>query len=85
MNINHNYQELYGEKGVEVVLRYLKTPASKLNRGLGHHRLMLAAVDNIWCSIMGAYINEDQFLEGQGVFLLLDLLEVGLDLSSLCS
>ena len=59
------------------MLRYLKTPAGKLNRGLGHHRLMLATVDNVWCSVVGAYISEDQFLEGQGVFLLLDLLEVG--------
>lgn len=61
---------------MEVVLRYLRTDAKKLNRGLGHHRLMLAAVDNIWCCVIGAYINEDQFLEGQGVFLLIDLLEV---------
>ncbi|XP_030849365.1 cilia- and flagella-associated protein 69 [Strongylocentrotus purpuratus] len=72
---NIHRKELYGEKGVEVVLRYLRTDAKKLNRGLGHHRLMLAAVDNIWCCVIGAYINEDQFLEGQGVFLLIDLLE----------
>ncbi|XP_072179845.1 cilia- and flagella-associated protein 69-like [Diadema setosum] len=72
---NMHRKELYGEKGVEVVRRYLKTDAKKLNRGLGYHRLMLATVDNIWCCVVGAYINEDQFLEGQGVFLLLNLLE----------
>ena len=72
-------QELFGEKGVKVVLQYLKTNPKKLCRGLGYHRMMLATVDAIWCCVVGAYLNEDLFLEGQGVFYLLDLLQVSWD------
>lgn len=38
--------------------------------------MMLATVGAIWCCIVGATLNEDQFFEGEGIFLLLDLLEV---------
>ncbi|XP_022085503.1 cilia- and flagella-associated protein 69-like [Acanthaster planci] len=68
-------KELFGEKGVKVVLQYLKTNPKKLCSGLGYHRMMLATVDSIWCCVVGAYLNEDLFLEGQGVFFLLDLLQ----------
>ncbi|PIK43059.1 putative cilia- and flagella-associated protein 69 [Apostichopus japonicus] len=36
---------------------------------------MLATLGAVWCCIVGATINEDQFLEGEGIFLLLDLLQ----------
>lgn len=68
-------KELFGEKGVDSVLRYLKTDPKKLESSLGHHRMMLATVGAIWCCIVGATLNEDQFFEGEGIFLLLDLLE----------
>ncbi|XP_071812719.1 cilia- and flagella-associated protein 69-like [Apostichopus japonicus] len=68
-------KELFGEKGVDSILRYLKTNPKKLFNGLGHHRMMLATLGAIWCCIVGATINEDQFLEGEGIFLLLDLLQ----------
>ncbi|XP_070566690.1 cilia- and flagella-associated protein 69-like [Ptychodera flava] len=68
-------KELFGGQGVDVVLQYLKTDPMKISSGLGHHRLMLATVDCIWCSVVGCYMNEDLFLEGEGMFLLLDLLE----------
>ncbi|XP_071803414.1 cilia- and flagella-associated protein 69-like [Asterias amurensis] len=68
-------KELFGETGVKVVLKYLMTDPKKLCRGLGYHRMMLSTVDAIWCCVVGAYLNEDMFLEGQGVFYLLDLLE----------
>ena len=60
-----------------MLLQYMRTNPDKLARGLGHHRLILATLDCIWCCVIGAYMNEDAFLEGQGLFLLLDLLQVG--------
>nr|XP_006825782.1 PREDICTED: uncharacterized protein C7orf63-like [Saccoglossus kowalevskii] len=68
-------KELFGNQGVDVVLQYLKTNPKKITSGLGHHKLMLATVDCIWCSVVGCYMNEDLFLEGEGLFLMLDLLE----------
>ncbi|XP_077978018.1 cilia- and flagella-associated protein 69-like [Glandiceps talaboti] len=68
-------KELFGGQGVDVVLQYLRTNPKKISSGLGHHKLMLATVDCIWCAVVGCYMNEDLFLEGEGMFLLLDLLE----------
>ncbi|XP_052683421.1 cilia- and flagella-associated protein 69-like [Crassostrea angulata] len=69
-------KELFGTEGVDVVIHYLRTNSSFLNSGLGHHRLLLSAVDCVWCAVVGCYITEDYFLEKEGVFLLIDLLEV---------
>ena len=41
-------QEVFGEIGVNVCVHYLKTNPKLLNSGLGHHRLLLAAVDCVW-------------------------------------
>ena len=41
-------KELFGNQGVDIVISYLKMDPKLLNSGLGHHRLMLAAVDCIW-------------------------------------
>ncbi|KAK3109030.1 hypothetical protein FSP39_021501 [Pinctada imbricata] len=69
-------KELFGTEGVDVAIHYLRTNSNLLSSGLGHHRLLLSAVDSVWCSIVGCYITEDYFLEKEGVFLLIDLLEV---------
>ncbi|VDI03562.1 Hypothetical predicted protein [Mytilus galloprovincialis] len=69
-------KELLGTQGVEVCIHYLRTDSRQLNSGLGHHRLLLAAVDCVWCSIIGCYTTEEFFMELEGVFLLIDLLEV---------
>lgn len=69
-------KELFGVQGVDMVVRYLRTDIKLLNSGLGHHKLLLAAIDCTWCTIVGCYITEDYFLEKEGVFLLIDLLEV---------
>ncbi|KAL8615408.1 hypothetical protein ACOMHN_036228 [Nucella lapillus] len=69
-------KEIFGVQGVDMVVRYLKTDTRLLNSGLGHHKLLLAAIDCAWCAIVGCYITEDYFLEKEGVFLLIDLLEV---------
>ncbi|XP_033127845.1 cilia- and flagella-associated protein 69-like [Anneissia japonica] len=68
-------KELFGSKGVEAVLQYLKVNPEKICLGLGHHRLMVACVDCIWSCVIAASINEDLFLTGEGVFLLMNLLE----------
>jgi len=68
-------KELYGQQGVDIAVEYLKTDPTLLTSGLGHHKLLLAAVDCVWCSIVGCYVTEDYFLEKEGVFLLIDLLE----------
>ncbi|KAK3587960.1 hypothetical protein CHS0354_014478 [Potamilus streckersoni] len=68
-------KELFGASGVDVTVNYLKTNPKFLTSGLGHHRLLLAAVDCVWCAIVGCYITEDYLLEKEGVFLLIDLLQ----------
>ncbi|XP_041367843.1 cilia- and flagella-associated protein 69-like [Gigantopelta aegis] len=69
-------KELFGNQGVDIVVQYLQMDTKLLNSGLGHHRLLLAAIDCAWCAIVGCYMTEDYFLEREGVFLLIDLLEV---------
>ncbi|XP_064647870.1 cilia- and flagella-associated protein 69-like isoform X2 [Lineus longissimus] len=68
-------KELFGSQGVDVLVRYMKINPQKFSSGLGHHRLMLATVDIIWCAIVGCYTTEEYFMECEGVFLLFDLLE----------
>ena len=55
---------------------YLKRDIGKFSSGLGHHRLLLAATDCVWCTVVGSTIVEDIFLESEGMFVLLDILKV---------
>ena len=50
-------KELFGEAGVNVCVNYLKTEPKLLNSGLGHHRLLLSAVDCVW------YVNKSFILK----------------------
>uniref|UniRef100_A0A4W3JM40 Cilia and flagella associated protein 69 n=1 Tax=Callorhinchus milii TaxID=7868 RepID=A0A4W3JM40_CALMI len=68
-------KELFGADGVEVLIMLLKMDPVKFYSGLGHNRLVLASVDCVWCCIIGCYTTEDIFLEKEGIFFLLDLLE----------
>ncbi|XP_064613736.1 cilia- and flagella-associated protein 69-like [Liolophura sinensis] len=68
-------KELFGTEGVNVCVAYLRTDPRLVSGGLGHHRLLLATVDCIWCAVVGCYITEDYLLEKEGVFLLIDLLQ----------
>jgi len=61
---------------VKLLVSYLKRDTGKFSSGLGHHRLLLAATDCVWCTVVGNSVVEDIFLENEGVFVLLDLLEV---------
>ncbi len=70
-------QELFGGyDGVHVLVSYLKNDTSKFESGLGHGRLLLAATDCVWCSVIGNQLVEESFLENEGAFILLDLLRV---------
>ena len=44
--------------------------------GLDYHRLLVAAIDCVWCCVVGSVINEDEFIQKQGIFALLDLIDV---------
>ncbi|XP_058948319.1 cilia- and flagella-associated protein 69 [Pocillopora verrucosa] len=69
-------KELFGAQGVQVLVEYLKRDPNKINSPLGHHQLLLSAVDSVWSAVLGCYITEQLFLENDGVFHLMDLLEI---------
>jgi hypothetical protein len=69
-------KELLGEsKGIEILAEYLRMDVKKISGGLGFQKLLIAVVDCVWSSVVGNFRNEDLFLEHEGMFLLLDLLE----------
>lgn len=61
---------------MKLLIDYLKRDVDKFGSGLGHHRLLLAAVDCVWCTVVGNAVVEDMFLEQEGVLVLLDVLSV---------
>lgn len=62
---------------MKFLISYLqRADRSSLTSGLGYHRLLLAATDCVWCTVVGNPVVEDIFLEEGGVFCLLDLLQV---------
>ena len=61
---------------MSIVVGYLKRDIGKFGSGLGHSRLLLAATDCVWCTVVGNPMVEDIFLENEGAFVLLDLLKV---------
>lgn len=70
-------QELFGGyDGVSLLVGYLKRDISKFVSGLGHNRLLLAAVDCVWCAVVGNPVVEDIFLESEGALVLMDVLKV---------
>ncbi|KAK2187769.1 hypothetical protein NP493_155g04048 [Ridgeia piscesae] len=72
---HYHLQELFEEEGVDVLVSYLKLDLSLLTSGLGHQLLLITAIDCVWCCVFGCYTTEDYFLENEGIFLLIDLLE----------
>ncbi|XP_029179463.2 cilia- and flagella-associated protein 69-like [Acropora millepora] len=69
-------KELFGGQGVQVLAEYLRRNPDQITSPLGHHQLLLAAVDCVWSAVLGCYLTEQLFLESDGVFHLLDLLEI---------
>jgi hypothetical protein len=46
--------------------------------GLGYQRLIIGTIDCIWATVVGCIFNEDYFIQQEGVFYLLDILEVNI-------
>ncbi|NWT64560.1 CFA69 protein, partial [Prunella himalayana] len=76
-------KELFSCEGIGVLIPFFKVEPSTLYSGLGHHCLLLNALDCLWSCVIGCYIAEDSFIEKLGIFHLLDLL--ALKEKNLCS
>ncbi|CAF1002747.1 unnamed protein product [Rotaria sordida] len=68
-------KEIFGSEGIEMLIQILLIESPYVCGGLGYHRLLVAAIDCVWCCVVGSVINEDEFIQKQGVFALLDLIE----------
>ncbi|CAF3323798.1 unnamed protein product [Rotaria socialis] len=68
-------KEIFGTEGIETLIQLLVIESHCVCGGLGYHRLLVAAIDCVWCCVVGSVINEDEFIQKQGIFALLDLIE----------
>ncbi|UJR26392.1 hypothetical protein I4U23_007724 [Adineta vaga] len=68
-------KEIFGSEGIEILIKILVIESSHVCGGLGYYRLLVAAIDCIWCCVVGSVINEDEFIQKQGLFALLDLID----------
>ncbi|CAF1089108.1 unnamed protein product [Rotaria sordida] len=68
-------KEIFGSEGIEMLIQLLVIESQYVCGGLGYHRLLVAAIDCVWCCVVGSVINEDEFIQKQGIFALLDLIE----------
>lgn len=66
-------RELFGSSGVNMLVLHLQRASEYLK--FGWNSLVTALVDCIWSCIVGTDLTELQFLQQEGIFLLLDLLE----------
>ncbi|KAM6899608.1 cilia- and flagella-associated protein 69 [Xenentodon cancila] len=71
---NMHRKELFGSKGADAALHFLRKGSRKFYSGLGHDKLILSTVSCVWSCIVDCYATEDYFLAKEGAFLLLDLL-----------
>ena len=69
-------KEIFGSEGIETLIQLLVIKSNYVCGGLGYQRLLVAVIDCVWCCVVGSVINEDEFIQKQGVFALLDLIEV---------
>ncbi|CAF1072360.1 unnamed protein product [Adineta steineri] len=67
-------KEIFGSEGIEMLIQLLVVESAYVCGGLGYHRLLVAAIDCVWCCVVGSVINEDEFIQKQGIFALLDLI-----------
>eukprot|EP00842_Homolaphlyctis_polyrhiza_P006983 jgi/Hompol1/874/HPOL_005283-RA len=66
-------KQVFGESnGVMVIIPFLKYHSANPHE---QESVTLAVIECIWGAISGNHINETQFFQNQGIFLLLDLLE----------
>ena len=66
-------KEMFGNEGISILLEFLSAEQSRCMSHLGYQKLLLSAVNAIWCCVSN--INHDYFLEQGGIPILLDLLE----------
>lgn len=50
-------QELFGGQGVQVLAEYLRRNPDQITSPLGHHQLLLAAVDCVWSDFVVAFLH----------------------------
>lgn len=68
-------QLLFGTEGAAVLVPYLRCDPALMEGQAGRKQLQLAALDASWSCLVGCDLTERAFLELQGVFILLDVLE----------
>ena len=68
-------QSLFGADGAAVLVPYLSCDPALMEGQAGRKQLQLAALDATWSCLVGCDLTESAFLELQGVFILLDVLE----------
>lgn len=83
METNNERKDNLGQEAVQLLAKILQLDSKKVCLGLGYTRLLLATLESVWCCICGSYTNECYFLEQEGAFVLLDLLEVQMNNSKL--
>jgi hypothetical protein len=54
----------------------MKKKPEQIWGGLGYQRLIIGVIDCIWSTVVGSIINEDFFIEKEGMFNLLDIMEI---------
>ncbi len=54
----------------------MKKKPEQIWGGLGYQRLIIGVIDCIWSTVVGSIINEDIFIEKEGIFNLLDIMEI---------
>ena len=50
-NISSFTQATFGDEGVDLLLQFLSLDSGKFSSGLGYHKLLLSAVNAIWCCV----------------------------------
>lgn len=58
------------------MIEFLRKKPEFIWNGLGYQRLIIGTIDCIWAAIVGCVLNEDYFIQKEGIFHLLDILEV---------
>lgn len=69
-------KELFGNEGVDILINLLRKKPVLIWNGLGYQRLIIGTIDCIWATLVGCILNEDYFIKKEGVFYLMDILEV---------
>ncbi len=67
---------MFGNDGIDILIDLLRKKPELIWNGLGYQRLIVSTIDCIWATLIGCVLNEDYFIQKEGVFILLDILEV---------